>query len=174
MLRRILSVFLPITLVGAAEPPKMKTISYRGGVITFRVPATWKEEYQPEGGGTFYDDRPGSGTLRLNIITAKAPAGKVLVDGYHHFTEKPLQEGERLSKTERNDGILFSREPAEEESQKLMLYTWKIAHCVSPDELHIAIFTWTILASQDPDPKFKRAIEFIGDEISKAFFHHAL
>src|SRR3954470_7186463 len=44
MLRRLLSLVLPVALVGAAAPPKMKTIAYRGGVITFRVPATWKEE----------------------------------------------------------------------------------------------------------------------------------
>jgi hypothetical protein len=92
MLRRFLSIVLPVALVGAAAPPKMKTIAYRGGVITFRVPSTWKEEYQPEGGGTFYDPRPGSGTLRLNFMTLKAPPGKLPVDGYHHFIQKPLSE----------------------------------------------------------------------------------
>jgi hypothetical protein len=81
MFLRLLSVLLPVALVGAAEPPKMKPIVYRGGIITFRVPATWKEEYEAEGGGTFYDDRPDSGTLRLNVLTFKAPEGKPAVDG---------------------------------------------------------------------------------------------
>src|SRR5438552_168389 len=50
-----------------------KTISYRGGIVTFRIPSHWREEYEPNGGGTFYDDNPDSATLRLNVITAKAP-----------------------------------------------------------------------------------------------------
>src|SRR5262245_15281126 len=50
-----------------------KTISYRGGIVSFRIPSNWREEYEPEEGGTFYDDDPDSGTLRVNVITAKAP-----------------------------------------------------------------------------------------------------
>jgi hypothetical protein len=37
----------------------MKTIVYRGGVVTFRIPAHWQEEYSDIEGGTFYEDRAG-------------------------------------------------------------------------------------------------------------------
>lgn len=47
MFRWLLSIIVPVAVVGAAEAPKMKTIAYRGGVITFRVPANWKEQYKP-------------------------------------------------------------------------------------------------------------------------------
>lgn len=174
MLRRILSACLPLALAGAVEAPKMKTIAYRGGVITFLIPKHWKEEYQPEGGGTFYDDRPDAGTLRLNVISAKAPPGKLPPDGLSHFTAKPAKDGERLSKTWHGDGMKFYRQEATEEGQKIYLYTWEVAHCVPPDELHIAIFTWTILARQAVDAKSKKEIDLIDAEISKAYFHRDL
>ena len=28
---------------------EFKTISYRGGVVIFRIPSHWREEYEPEG-----------------------------------------------------------------------------------------------------------------------------
>lgn len=162
---------VPVALVACTEAPKMKTISYRGGVITFSIPANWKEEYEPKGGGTFYNTAPDSGTLRLNVLTAKTPEGKLPADGYHYLAEEPLAKGERLSKTERGDGIKFERTLAEEEGEKIVLYTWQIAHCAPPDKLYIAVFTWTILASQDGEPKFKKEIELIDGEIAKAYFH---
>src|ERR1035438_6693902 len=55
------------------DEPAMKTIVYRGGVVTFRIPAHWREEYSDFEGGTFYEDRPDSGTLRLKIITMSTP-----------------------------------------------------------------------------------------------------
>jgi hypothetical protein len=51
----------------------MKRIVYRGGVVSFLIPDHWLEEYEEEGGAAFYEDKPGSGTLRLNVITATEP-----------------------------------------------------------------------------------------------------
>jgi hypothetical protein len=47
----------------------MKTIRYRGGIVTFRIPAHWTEEYKEEGGGIFYDEDNDSGTLHLSVLT---------------------------------------------------------------------------------------------------------
>ena len=163
------------TLAGALEPSKMKTISYRGGVITFRIPAAWKEEYQPEGGGAFYDNnRAESGTLRLNVITFRAPAGKLPPDGLAYFTGEPKAKEARLSKTLHSDGLKFYRRDAEEAGEKLHVYTWQIAHCTPPDTLRVAIFTWTLLAAQSGDAEFKKEVEILDGEIAKAQFHPGL
>lgn len=57
-------------------PAPNKTINYRGGVVTMEIPAHWKEEYEPKGGGTFYEDRADSGTLRLNVLTFEDKNGR--------------------------------------------------------------------------------------------------
>ena len=45
------------------ETTPVKTINYRGGVVRFRVPADWQEEYEDAGGGTFYAPGDDTGTL---------------------------------------------------------------------------------------------------------------
>lgn len=57
----------------------LKTIYYRGGVVTFRIPARWQEGYEEAGGGTFYKAGDDTGTLRLNVLTLEAPAGKPII-----------------------------------------------------------------------------------------------
>jgi hypothetical protein len=47
------------------ESSFLKTINYRGGVVRFRIPADWTEEYEDVGGGTFYKPGKNTGTLRL-------------------------------------------------------------------------------------------------------------
>src|SRR3954471_16013798 len=56
----------------------LKTITYRGGLVRFRIPADWQEEYEEAGGGTFYAPDDQSGALRLNVLTMEAPPEKVV------------------------------------------------------------------------------------------------
>jgi len=170
MIGRFILFLLCVSAV-AAEAPKMKTIVYRGGIITFSIPATWKEEYKPEGGGTFYEDTPDSGTFRLNVLTFKMSDGKLASDGYAYFAPTPLKDGERLSRTTRGDGLKFSKRSAEEEGAKIDLYCWQIAHVAPPEKLYIASFTWTILSTQSSDPKFQAEIKSLEDQILHAYFH---
>jgi hypothetical protein len=47
----------------------LKPITYRGGIVRFEIPSDWIEEFETSGGGTFYENRPDSGTLRLNVLS---------------------------------------------------------------------------------------------------------
>jgi len=49
----------------------LKTIVYRGGIVTFRIRSNWRETYEPDGGGDFFEEGPGKPTLRLNVLTAR-------------------------------------------------------------------------------------------------------
>ena len=66
----------------------LKTIIYRGGIARFRVPHSWVEEYEPEGGGTFYEDGPDTGTLRM-------PAGTRRQAASHKFS---ISDGRKANK----------------------------------------------------------------------------
>ena len=46
----------------------LKTIEYRGGIARFQIPESWVEEYEPRGGGTFYEPGDDTGTLRINVL----------------------------------------------------------------------------------------------------------
>jgi hypothetical protein len=160
----------PLPTLADSDLRGMKTISYRGGVITFRIPANWKEEYDPEGGGTFYEDSPISGTLRLNVISAKSPPGKLPASGYDDLTSRPPAPGERIVRLKSGDGIKLSMKPSKEDGVPIEVYAWQVVHIVPPRKMYIAIFTWTILASHPDMHDYQNEIDSLTEEISKAVF----
>jgi hypothetical protein len=46
---------------------QLKTIHYRDSLVLFEVPVGWAEEYDHDGGSTFYPVDDESVTLRLNV-----------------------------------------------------------------------------------------------------------
>src|SRR5690242_9407096 len=51
----------------------MKLINYRGGLARFYLPSNWVEEYDQDGRGTFFEDKPDSGTLRISVMELDEP-----------------------------------------------------------------------------------------------------
>lgn len=120
----------------------LKMVSYRGGLVYFALPAAWREEYQPDGGGTFYDERPGSGTLRLNVLSFSSkdvPARQMAANAFPKGSFELLQDGFSLRKT-----VVSS----EEKGRQLRLHSWEIAVPVAPNSLRIVVFRHTVLAEQ--------------------------
>lgn len=134
-------------------------ISYRGGLVIFALPISWREEYEPNGGGSFYEDRPESGTLRLNVLNFSSkdvPAQKMAETAFPEGSFELLEDGFPLRRTV-VDG--------EEEGHKLHLHTWEIAVPVAPYSLRIVVFKHTVLAGQENDPAIAQELEFINSSI---------
>jgi hypothetical protein len=72
------------------------------------------------------------------------------------------------------DGVKVFKKEVEEKKTLLDMYCWTVAHCAPPKKLYLANFTWVILHGQSSDPKFQKEIEFLTEEISKAYFHSDL
>ena len=149
----------------------MKVIEYRGGVLTFRIPSHWNEEYEENGGGMFYEEAPDSGTLRLNILAFEAPAGKLLASGYDDMAGRSSDPKSEIVKLPNGDGMRMYRKDAEEAGESLHVYYWEVAHCAPPQKYYLAVFSWTILASQSSDQKFQDEIQMITDELKQIGFH---
>jgi hypothetical protein len=142
---------------------RLKRIAYRGGIAKFDIPFSWKEEYEPSGGATFYEDRPDSGTLRLNVLSFSSNgnetgdqmvAGLIANGGYHLL----------------RDGLAIRKhvEPAEENGEQLQLHYWDVAVPIEGCSARLAIFSYTILASQENDPLTQHSIELLDRSIRAA------
>lgn len=149
----------------------MKMIEYRGGVVSFRIPSHWTEEYEENGGGTFYEDSPDSGTLRLNILTFKNSTGKLPNCGYDEMARKPTAEGAEIVRLPSGDGMKKYRDQIIESGEPLDLYYWEIAHIAPPDKYYLAVFSWTILTVQSGVKKFQDEIQMITHELQQIKFH---
>lgn len=144
-----------------------KTITYRGGIAQFAIPAHWREEYEPAGGGTFYEDSPDSGTLRLNVLSFESkdtPAEQMAATAF--------RDGVILSTT---SGLPLRREEkaAEENGERLHIVRWEVAIPVAPKSLRLAIFSYTILESQLRDSVFAEEIQELEKSIKQASYSQA-
>jgi len=146
----------------------MKQVSYRGGLVTFRIPRHWVEEYEEGGGATFYEDRPDSGTLRLNVLTFSSTTEQP--------APTPMAVLQRLSGEGREyvqalpDGgaLLHGVKVGAEEGRTLHTHYWHIAQCVPPHDCRLAIFTYTVDADAEGEPLIRHELQLLHDELPQA------
>lgn len=153
----------------------MRTIVYRGGVVTFRIPAHWREEYSDIDGGMFYANRPGSGTLRLTILTLKAPKelrSDSAIEVLQGAVPGVKSEGVEGTAKVREDGnAVFRYEQASSErGATLILFYWLVANPLPPRHVRVATFSYTILARQRNHARIQRELEMLETEIEAARF----
>jgi hypothetical protein len=147
---------------------KTKTIRYRGGIVEFQLPADWREEYAPEGGAMFYEDRPNSGTLRLDVLTAESKNGGPSDQGIDRAF--PAGSYELLA-----SGLRMRRRTvkSEERGTQIHLHRWEIVVPVPPRRFRIVCFTHTLLASQELEPASAAELAFLDHSIRSAEFSTA-
>jgi hypothetical protein len=139
----------------------LKTIQYRGGIARFQVPASWVEEYESRGGGTFYEPGDDTGTLRVNVLDFETQSGTGISaqSAFELLTRtRPVSETEQLP-----SGTAISRyiEKADEAGEHLLFYKWQIGVCVSVTHFRIVVFTYTIVAGQERSPQMQDELKLL-------------
>jgi len=128
--------------------PPMKTVHYRGVLVVFQLPEHWVEEYEPEGGGTFYDPDDASVTLRLNVITLASPRDTGAADASAVIDDcgvpivgpaEHLQNGQTFA--------VGRMQSATERGTALELHPLLMVRIVPPRTVRIASFVTTVLAN---------------------------
>ena len=144
---------------------RLKNINYRGGIACFNIPDGWKEEYEPAGGATFYEDRPDSGTLRLNVLSFSSNGRET---GEQMVASLIAQSGFMALR----DGLGIKQyvKTAEENGEQLHLHYWEVAVPLDCCSARLAIFSYTMLASQAKDQQAQREIELLGRCIRDGIF----
>ncbi len=144
---------------------EIKTVSYRGGIVQFQLPSHWQEEYEPEGGGIFYEDRPDSGTLRLNVVTAESKSDEsseqAIERSFPATNCESLPCGVRL----RHSKVL-----SQERGTALVFHRWEVGVAILPRRVRVICFTYTVLSAQESDAATKAELAFIDDSIRRAEF----
>jgi hypothetical protein len=148
----------------------MKAIDYRGGVISFQIPEDWVEEYEHDGGATFYANEPDSGTLRLSILTLEGPTlpgPEGLMRAHQNGPGQPemLPTG---------NTVVSYRKSATEDGEQLTIFYWTLANGVPPRHIRLAIFSYTIVERQVADAKVVAELAMLNHEIRAAVFSSSL
>lgn len=150
----------------------LKTISYRGGVVRFRIPADWVESYEADGGGEFYDDAPQSGTLRLNVLMFEQTGQGHLESAFAFLSRSAGQMSPGAAVIERADGnaSLSYWRFAAENGEDLAIRCWQVANAVPPRHMRMAVFSYTLLKSQMSQPRFVAEVAMIDREVGMCEF----
>jgi hypothetical protein len=152
------------------ECGEMKTVRYRGGVVSFRIPADWEEEYEEEGGGTFYEDEPDSGTLRLNVITMQSP-DPVDADTAEALVGLRVEEtGGAAERLPNGNAVLRYRQRTEDEGEPVAVWFWEVAAAVPPDHARYAVFSYTVPAYRAEEAEVVAQVGMLDRELSRCTF----
>lgn len=167
---KILFCVLTILSSGVAMSESLKEINFNDGVIRFRIPSIWKEEYGKNGKGAFYEDAPNTGTLRLQVLTLEAPPdakGNLLVLALSSIPGVDRQDIEILGN---GNALAHAVRRSDEDGKKYTLYWWYLANYVPPDYVRMANYSYAILTSKENDGKTQEEIDLLERQIKKAVF----
>jgi len=145
--------------------PDMKEIDYRRGLLRFAIPTHWVVDHDSQGGGVFYADEPGSGTLRVSV---QALAGKRQVDepallsvlGRYGTVER-LPDGKAV--------VRYSRE-ASEDGIPITILCWEVVGVIPPQQVGVAMFSYTIESIGAESPRVQTEVRMIDKSICASEF----
>lgn len=149
----------------------MKTVFYRGGILKFQIPRHWKEEYEEEGGGTFYEDSADSGTLRLNVLTfeSESPLGE---NSSQELLKSISKQPEAIIENlpDKLSAMLSYSEYTQDGDDLLKMCFWNIANRIPPKHQRIALFSYCFLASQENSARIKDDLSMLNQSLRKCVF----
>ena len=150
----------------------MKTIVYRGGVLRFRIPEAWIEEYSDYDGGMFYEDGPTTGTLRVKIISLEKPSDSKQASLSELLKLLLQQTGKSEGDVQYvgDNALLRYEEPAVEAGTKLTILYWVFANPVDSLHARVVTFSYTVLATYRNTPHIQHELNMLDSEIVKTEF----
>jgi hypothetical protein len=143
-------------------------IRYRGGLVVFSIPKSWHEEYEAEGGGTFYEPGDDTGTLRLNVITAKPP--RPIKSAHEILLAMEGLPGESL---ENGNAWTSGVSRTIESGQAISVFWWRVASVCTPEKARIASFTYTVLSAAESLARTTSDLTHLERSLCKAEFASA-
>jgi hypothetical protein len=163
-----LSTLLLFGATSLANDNDLKTINYRGGLVTFRIPTHWVEEYEPDGGGTFYENVPNTGTLRLSVITLKAPPSKTGNLATNALAGMSDVDPSKIRLLKTNLALAQYIKHSSENGQNITLYWWHLASEGEAGVVRVANYSYTILTKQENDKNILQELSVVQHEIENA------
>jgi hypothetical protein len=163
-------------VMGPMDTLPLKTITYRGGIVRFRIPAAWSEEYEEAGGGTFYLPGADTGTLRLNVMTLQGRAGKPVTAGSAVEVLSASAEKYGVSVQPLREAVAMIRYDLStaEQGKPLLIRYWQLAQALPPAHVRVVVFSYTSLSERATAPGFDAEVSSIEQEIIAAEFASVL
>lgn len=148
---------------------QFKSINYRG-ILSFRIPTSWMDEYEETGGGIFYLDLPDSATLAVNVLTFESSGIFESLSAENFIKTRIKDINTELNLLDNGNASIAYWKHASEEGNELAIKYWEIANIIQPNHIRIAIFSYTLLKKQAQDKYYLDEINSLNHEILSCKF----
>lgn len=166
-----LCVALPplTTLAAEAKRPSqvaLKIVHYRDAV-SFPIPATWNEDDEPGVQGTYYEDGPGTGTLRVSVMQWSGANE----EDRNRRVKALLFPG---SVETLKQGVYLKREihDAEEKGEPLKLHRWLVVLALPENTCRLVVFTHTVTSAQEGDAAIQTELGIVDSAVRSAVYSY--
>lgn len=148
----------------------MKEVAFQDDMIKFSIPKNWIADSAPDGSGVFYEDGPETGTLQLNIITARSPKPISDKTAFEELTKLTGDKAESIEQLPNGNALSSSVRRDSEQGKPMTVFWWYLANTVRPDKMRLALFSYTVASAQETSTATKRDVQMIADSIKNAKF----
>lgn len=155
--------------LGLMNLKNKKLVTYRG-ILSFEIPRDWIEEYDDNDGGTFYEDSPNSGTLRLKLISIKIPESSKTVNTVDILNDLTLNKGSKTILLPNNNAYKMIYEEATDNGLDITIYCWSLVQSIQFNKTRLANFSYTVLSEELDSECARQEIDFITHQVENAIF----
>jgi hypothetical protein len=154
----------------------LRDVSVEGGVLRFRVPASWRQSEDPAGGSLFHgvDDAQGPGLLRARVMTFTSEARLSPRVARAELEALAPEPDQRIETLKNGSALRTHRESVEAPEGTIRLHVWMLSSVEPPNRLHLAVFSYVLGGDRDHDPTARRTLAALDREIRDARFGYQM
>lgn len=148
----------------------MKLINYRGGIARFYLPSSWVEEYDQDGRGTFFEDKPDSGTLQISVMELDEPRDDLGPADTVDDVVAEISATDSVARLPGGVAIAQTKRTVLDGGCELLCHTWHIGIPVARTHFRIIIFTHAIHAMRAFDPHVCQELAMLNRSIAEGAY----
>jgi hypothetical protein len=149
---------------------KLKDVAFADGQLRFRIPSSWVQSQEEDGGGVYYDEKLDQGTLRVKVMTFTTEDD---LTGHRALDEMGVLEaepGQTLEALANGNAVRFHREETEASGERTAFHVWLLASLDPPHRMRLAVFSFTVRAREAEEATALLGV--LDTEIRQARFAH--
>ena len=147
----------------------MREIHYRGGMLVFRLPESWKEEDQGDG-VHFYEGNAEQGSLHVSLTTVRHPNGAITEAMVRSVAATGRESGDPEAERLENGNFIrrFERVPTRDVPQ--LTTFWMVANAVPPQTVRYAIFNYGAPPAVAGTDSHRQTLTMLDEQIRQTRF----
>jgi hypothetical protein len=150
------------------ESPPLREVVSPDGVLSFRIPAHWRQADEPDDTLAFFDGAAETGVLRVRLFTFTSPQRVGPGVAREQLAAMDPAPGQRLETLPTGASLRTHREEAEASGERTVMHLWILAREDPPHRLRLAVFSLSLPGASVLDLKSRRVFREVDRQVRAA------